>query len=60
MSCATLKYGISTTVDFDPEGDGMQFEPPQAEFLNQFDKLLSDMQTVTEEVVRVINHADFH
>lgn len=60
MSQDNTKYAISTTVDFDSEGDGMSFEPAQSEFVNQFDKLLGDMQTVTEEVVRVINHADFH
>lgn len=54
------KYGIQTTVDYDPEGDGMSFEPAQAEFVGQFEKLLQDMQSVTEEVVRVISHQDFH
>jgi dynein heavy chain len=53
------KYGIQTTVDFDPEGHGMAFEPAQQEFVAQFDKLLQDMQSVTEEVVRVISHQDF-
>lgn len=54
------KYGIHTTVDFDPDGDGMSFEPAHSEFVGQFDKLLQDMQSVTEEVVRVISHQDFH
>jgi len=53
------KYGIQTTVDFDPEGHGMAFEPAQTEFVAQFEKLLQDMQSVTEEVVRVISHQDF-
>ena len=54
------KYGIQTTVDYDTQGDGMSFEPAQTEFVSQFEKLLGDMQTVTEEVVRVISHPDFH
>ena len=37
----------------------MAFEPAQTEFVAQFEKLLQDMQSVTEEVVRVINHQDF-
>jgi len=53
------KYGIQTTVDFDPEGQGMAFEPAETEFAAQFEKLLQDMQSVTEEVVRVISHQDF-
>lgn len=47
-------------MDYDPDGDGMSFEPAQAEFVGQFEKLLQDMQSVTEEVVRVISHQDFH
>jgi dynein heavy chain len=54
------KYGILSNVDFDLGGDGMSFEPAQAEFVAQFEKLLQDMQSVTEEVVRVISHQDFH
>ena len=53
------KYGIQTTVEFDPEGPGMAFEPASTEFVAQFEKLLQDMQSVTEEVVRVISHQDF-
>lgn len=60
MSKDQKKYGIQTTVDYDTEGDGMSFEPAQTEFVSQFEKLLGDMQTVTEEVVRVISHPDFH
>lgn len=53
------RYSIQTTVDFDQEGPGMAFEPAQSEFVAQFEKLLQDMQSVTEEVVRVISPADF-
>jgi hypothetical protein len=53
------KYGIQTTVDFDPDGLGMAFEPAQSAFVADFEKLLQDMQSVTEEVVRVISHGDF-
>jgi hypothetical protein len=52
------KYGISTTVSFASEG--MSFEPAKTEFMTQFDKILTDMQGVTEEVSRVISHPDFH
>jgi hypothetical protein len=34
----------------------MSFDPAENEFLAQFEKLLQDMQSVTEEVVRVISH----
>lgn len=53
------KTSIQTTVDFDPEEPVMAFEPAQSEFVASFEKLLQDMQSVTEEVVRVISHADF-
>jgi DNA repair exonuclease SbcCD ATPase subunit len=59
MSKEQRKYGIQTTVDFDSEGAGMVFDPAEQEFLAQFEKLLQDMQSVTEEVVRVISHQDF-
>ena len=52
------KYGISASVNF--SGDGMVFEPAKTEFMTQFDKILQDMQSVTEEVSRVISHPDFH
>jgi len=43
MNHSSTKYAITTKVDFDPDSEGMAFEPPQSEFLNQFDKLLGDM-----------------
>jgi len=52
------KYGIQTTVSFAQEG--MSFEPAKSEFITQFEKILQDMQSVTEEVSRVISHPDFH
>ena len=52
------KYGIQTTVSFATEG--MSFEPAKGEFITQFEKILQDMQSVTEEVSRVISHPDFH
>lgn len=48
------KYGINTVVNF--ATDGMVFEPAQSEFVTQFDKILGEMQSVTEEVPRVISH----
>jgi long-subunit fatty acid transport protein len=49
------KYSIQTTVGFennnmDDQGLGLQFQPTKIEFQNHFEKLLADMQTVTEEV----------
>lgn len=38
----------------------MSFEPAKSEFITQFEKILQDMQSVTEEVSRVISHQDFH
>lgn len=52
------KYGIQTTVSYAVEG--MSFEPAKSEFITQFEKILQDMQSVTEEVSRVISHQDFH
>lgn len=37
----------------------MAFEPAREEFTAHFDKLLQDMQSVTEEVLRVISHGEF-
>jgi len=52
------KYGIQTTVSYAAEG--MSFEPAKSEFITQFEKILQDMQSITEEVSRVISHQDFH
>jgi hypothetical protein len=38
----------------------MSFEPAKNEFITQFEKILAEMQSVTEEVPRVISHQDFH
>lgn len=55
------KYTIQTTVGFDNSAEiGLNFLPTKIEFLTHFDKMLSDMQIVTDEVVRVINHNEFH
>jgi hypothetical protein len=58
MSKDQKKYGIQTTVSYAAEG--MSFEPAKSEFITQFEKILQDMQSVTEEVSRVISHQDFH
>jgi len=52
------KYGINTIVSY--ATDGMSFEPAKNEFITQFEKILAEMQSVTEEVPRVISHQDFH
>ena len=53
------KYGIQTTVSYDTRENGMSFSPTKAEFIAAFAKILLDMQSVTAEVVRVINHPNF-
>jgi len=58
MAKDSKKYGIQTTVSFAQED--MSFEPAKTEFITQFEKILQDMQSVTEEVSRVISHQDFH
>lgn len=58
MAKDSKKYGIQTTVSFAQED--MSFEPAKSEFITQFEKILQDMQSVTEEVSRVISHQDFH
>mmetsp|Transcript_11712 Transcript_11712/g.17850 ORF Transcript_11712/g.17850 Transcript_11712/m.17850 type:complete len:417 (-) Transcript_11712:9814-11064(-) len=58
MSSDKKKVSIQTSVSFATEG--MSFEPAKSEFITQFEKILQDMQSVTEEVSRVISHQDFH
>jgi len=53
------KCGITTVVNFDTKENGMSFNPAKTEFLTQFDKILQDMQSVTAEVLRIINHPNF-
>jgi hypothetical protein len=48
------KYGINTIVNY--ATDGMSFEPAKNEFITSFEKILIEMQSVTEEVPRVISH----
>lgn len=59
MKNQNKKYGIYTVVSYDTKENGMSFNPAKAEFLTQFDKVLVDMQSVTAEVLRVINHQNF-
>jgi len=54
------KYNIQAFVTFAPDNDGLNFEPTQTDFTGHIDKILQDMQAVTEEVGRVIAHTDFH
>jgi hypothetical protein len=58
MTKEQKKYGINTVVSY--ATDGMSFEPAKNEFITQFEKILGEMQSVTEEVPRVISHQDFH
>jgi hypothetical protein len=60
MENQNKKYGITTTVSFDTEEQGMSFTPAKNEFLSQFEKILADMKSVTSDVQRVISNNDFH
>lgn len=58
MNKEQKKYGIQTFVSY--ATDGISFEPAKSEFISSFEKILTEMQSVTEEVPRVISHQDFH
>jgi hypothetical protein len=60
MDKESRKYNIQTTVNFANDNDGMVFEPCQTDFITHTEKLLTDMQAITEEVTRVIIHPEFH
>ena len=53
------KYGITTVVNYASKEDGMSFNPARLEFISNFDKIIQDMQNVTAEVLRIINHPNF-
>lgn len=55
------KYAIQTVVGFDTTSeDQLSYAPTKSELEGHIGKLLDDMQVVTEEVQRVINHGEFH
>ena len=54
------KYSIMSSVNFANDNDGMVFEPCQTDFITHTEKILTDMQAITEEVTRVIIHPEFH
>ena len=57
MNSQTKKYGIFTEVHYGETVEvGMVFTPDKNFFIQAFDKLLLDMQSVTAEVLRIINH----
>lgn len=61
MEKAERKYSIQTVVGFDNQSDeGLSYTPTKMEINNHIENLLTAMQTVTEEVQRVINHNEFH
>jgi dynein heavy chain len=45
----TRKYQIQTQVTFASDNDGMVFDPGHTDFITNFEKILQDMQTVTED-----------
>ena len=38
----------------------MAFDPPEADFVQLFDKILTDIQTICSDIVRVITHLQFN
>lgn len=38
----------------------MAFDPPEGEFVQSFEKLLTDIQTVCSDIARVITHPQFN
>lgn len=45
------KYALQTVVGFDSNSDdGLSYTPTKVEIQNHIDKLLTDMQSITEEV----------
>jgi hypothetical protein len=57
MSKENKKVYINTTVTYDT--NGIAFHPPDTDFLTQFEKILSDMLSVTSEVQRIISFQNF-
>lgn len=54
------KYTINATVNFDTPENGLSYNPTKNEFIAAFEKVLLDMQSVTAEVLRIIQHANFN
>lgn len=55
------KYNLQTTVGFDSSAeDGLKYDPTKIDIENNLEKLLDEMQEVTAEIQRVINHSEFH
>ena len=38
----------------------MAFDPPEADFVQSFDKILTDIQTLCSDIARVITHPQFN
>lgn len=60
MNKIDRKYFIQTQVNFASDNDSMVFDPGQTDFISNVDKILQDMQSVTEDVQRVLTTSDFH
>lgn len=55
------KYALQTVVGFgNNQEDDLSYTPTKDELHSNLMKLLDDMQIVTEEIQRVINHNEFH
>ena len=50
------KTQITTQISF--ATDGMSFTPDKGTFFSQFEKLLQEMLSVTEDITRVVSHQD--
>ena len=58
MMMEDKKAGITWLIQYD-EG-GMAFDPPEVDFVQSFDKILTDIQTICSDIARVITHLRFN
>lgn len=56
----TKRYNINTQVSFDTRENGLSFNPTKMEFISAFNKLLDEMESVANEIVRIISHPNFN
>ena len=58
MMMEDRKAGITWLIQYD-KGE-MAFDPPEADFVQSFDKILTDIQTLCSDITRVITHPQFN
>lgn len=57
MSTEDRKAGINSDITYDTEG--MAFNPPEGEFVQQFERMLNEMVAATNDITRIINNHHF-